>query len=435
LAAFSCVTILLGCANAADTTVPRLVRFSGTISGSPAGTIGAIFALYTDQTGGAPLWQEVQNITVDASGHYATLLGARSQTGIPLDVFSNNEAIWLGVEIQGQPEQPRVLLVSVPYAIKASDAETLGGLPPSAFLRADVIPAATANVHINAAAVTSDAQNAVTSAITSIGTINTIPLFTDDSGDLGNSAISQLGTNIGIGTTSPAQKLAVAGTFSTSDVAGIGIAPLSNVQLNIGGIQSSANNSFGLYMGQLTLQPSSGWDAYFHYGGGTVDTGASNTVSKAVALYGEYIQKAGTGQINNTYGLWINPSTSGTNNYGAYIGGNVGIGTTTPSSPLTVNGTIKSLTGGYVFPDNTVQTTAQLVGPAGPQGPAGPVGPAGPQGPRIGCFCSYTCCTSLTPGGSCGTLSPGSGWANNGFSDCVSSVRSICASIHSISCP
>jgi hypothetical protein len=40
--------------------------------------------------------------------------------------------------------------------------------------------------------------------------------------------------------------------------------------------------------------------------------------------------------------------------------GNVGIGTTTPSSPLTVNGTIQSLSGGFKFPDGSVQTSAGL---------------------------------------------------------------------------
>ena len=39
-------------------------------------------------------------------------------------------------------------------------------------------------------------------------------------------------------------------------------------------------------------------------------------------------------------------------------GGNVAVGTSTAASPLTVNGIIQSLTGGFKFPDGTTQTTA-----------------------------------------------------------------------------
>ena len=110
LIVFFCVALLPGCALAEENVaVPHLVKFSGTISSAPAGTVGVIFALYKDQTGGAPLWQEVQSITLDASGHYASLLGARSLNGIPLEVFNTGEARWLGVQAEGQPEQPRVL--------------------------------------------------------------------------------------------------------------------------------------------------------------------------------------------------------------------------------------------------------------------------------------------------------------------------------------
>jgi len=40
------------------------------------------------------------------------------------------------------------------------------------------------------------------------------------------------------------------------------------------------------------------------------------------------------------------------------VNGQVGVGTTSPSTPLEVNGIIKSSTGGVRFPDNTTQTTA-----------------------------------------------------------------------------
>src|SRR5688572_27739741 len=42
--------------------------------------------------------------------------------------------------------------------------------------------------------------------------------------------------------------------------------------------------------------------------------------------------------------------------------GNVGIGTTTPSSKLTVQGMIETTLGGYKFPDGTIQTTSLSAG-------------------------------------------------------------------------
>src|SRR5579864_6818164 len=131
-------------AQSADSTatpvVPRLVKFSGALrdeAGHPKpGIAGVTFALYKEQTGGSPLWLETQNATGDSKGNYTILLGSTKPEGLPSDLFTSNEAQWLGVQVEGQAEQPRILFVSVPYALKAADAETIGGLPPTAFVRA-----------------------------------------------------------------------------------------------------------------------------------------------------------------------------------------------------------------------------------------------------------------------------------------------------------
>jgi hypothetical protein len=125
---------------ATASALPRLVRFGGTVkdlNGAPlTGVVGITFALYSEQTGGAALWIETQNVTADSNGHYVALLGSTKPDGLPADLFTSEQAHWVGVQVSGQAEQPRVLLVSAPYALKAGDAETIGGLPPSAFVLA-----------------------------------------------------------------------------------------------------------------------------------------------------------------------------------------------------------------------------------------------------------------------------------------------------------
>ena len=103
---------------ASTTAVPNLINYSGTLVlsngvGVPAKTVGVTFAIYRQQDGGAPIWLETQNVTPDSTGHYTVLLGSTRAEGIPTDLFSTQEQRWLGVQMQGQAEQQRVLLVSV----------------------------------------------------------------------------------------------------------------------------------------------------------------------------------------------------------------------------------------------------------------------------------------------------------------------------------
>ena len=116
--------------------VPRVLKFSGVLKdleGNPRhGVLGITFSIYADELGGMPLWMETQNLGLDTYGRYAALLGSTQSAGIPLDLFAAGEPRWLGVKVElpGEIEQTRVLLVSVPYALKASDADTLGGSRP-----------------------------------------------------------------------------------------------------------------------------------------------------------------------------------------------------------------------------------------------------------------------------------------------------------------
>jgi hypothetical protein len=194
----------------AASTVPALVNFSGTLAnldGKPlTGVTGVTFLLYKDSQGGAPLWMETQNVYPDKNGHYSVVLGSATPQGLPSDLFASGEARWLAIQIVGQQERPRVLLVAVPYALKASDAETIGGLPPSAFVRANRgsgSPSSTPNATSNP-------------TVTGKGTIGYVPLW-DKTNDIVNSVLFQKTSSIGVGTATPASKLDVSGNVSIRD--------------------------------------------------------------------------------------------------------------------------------------------------------------------------------------------------------------------------
>jgi len=200
-------------------SVPRLVSYSGRLTdaqGKPLpGIAGVTFAIYKDQEGGAPVWLETQNVRPDDQARYTVQLGATKPDGLPPDLFRSGEARWLGVRVSGEEEQPRVLLLSVPYALKAADAQTLGGLPPSAFALA--VPATGNNLGAEVAGpVTPAILGSPTPATSGTGTTNFVPLWLDSKGTLGNSVVFQTGSGatakVGIDTTTPASTLDVKGS-------------------------------------------------------------------------------------------------------------------------------------------------------------------------------------------------------------------------------
>ncbi|MFA5032466.1 MAG: hypothetical protein WC614_05540 [bacterium] len=83
------------------------------------GTMGMIFRLYSESTGGKELWSETQtNIQVD-NGLFNAVLG--SVKPIPTDIFTG-ASLWLETQVGDDILTPRKKLASVGYAIKAEKA-------------------------------------------------------------------------------------------------------------------------------------------------------------------------------------------------------------------------------------------------------------------------------------------------------------------------
>jgi hypothetical protein len=201
----------------ASSQVPPLIQFSSVAADEGGNTLsGAVsitFSLFNNQRGGEPLWTERQNVQLDPTGHYSVQLGITKPNGVPTTLFTSGEARWLGVRVVGQSEQPRVLLLSVPYALKAGDAATIGGLPPSAFvLAAPPMGADGSSTTTGSTAPQADAPPA--GSVTGSGTADFIPLWTSTS-NIGNSVLFQSGAGktakLGINTITPASTLDVKG--------------------------------------------------------------------------------------------------------------------------------------------------------------------------------------------------------------------------------
>jgi len=273
--------------DAAGSAVPRLVRFSGLVTDGTGkvqtGVLGLTFALYQEQTGGVPLWVETQKVQLDDQGRYTVLLGATQAEGLPLDLFTSGKARWLGVtpHLPAVGEQPRVLLVGVPYALKAADAETLGGKPASAFLTTQAAPSLTdagtqaviqsLSVAAGAASV---AQNPGPLAITGSGTPNFIPIWTSST-NLGNSTVSEVGGTVNVKGT-----LQLPATGTATAAKGFNSQPLDSIGSSFSSTLSVAvNQHFRLQVepvGNNTPSPSGKISLLYAPGTGTpAETGLS----------------------------------------------------------------------------------------------------------------------------------------------------------------
>ncbi len=212
--------------------MPRLISVSGTLrpaDGQPPAAVETVtLAIYGEESGGTPLWQETQQVAVDAEGRYTLFLGATQPEGVPLEVFASGQAQWLGVVFNrpGEGDGARMRITSVPYALHAADAVTLGGRPAS-----DFVLTPTKNGLATTSTVTTASADTVESALNVVqaGTLNALAKYVD-ADNVGPSAVSELGGRLGINTGAalPADYLHIKFNDQFGALTGLAVQNLSN---------------------------------------------------------------------------------------------------------------------------------------------------------------------------------------------------------------
>jgi trimeric autotransporter adhesin len=364
----------------ASAQVPPLIQFSNVASDEGGNTLSGVvsitFSLYTSQRGGEPLWRETQNnVQLDSTGHYSVQLGITKSNGVPTALFTTGEARWLGVRIAEQAEQPRVLLVSVPYALKAGDAATVGGLPPSAFVLA--APSNGTGLAYNPELATGPSVSPATSTdvTTPGGTVNYLPLW-DTTSDIISSVIFQSGSGatakVGINNAAPASTLDVKGNGTIRGpllILGTLALPATGPATATAGRNSEPQT---LTASAFNSGTSTAVNQLFQWQAEPVNNDTSTASGSLNLLFAQGTAKpaetglniASNGQITFASGQTF-PGT-GTGN-GTVTSVAAGTGLTASPSPITGSGTLSIATGGVTNamlakPSLTVAAGTGLIG-------------------------------------------------------------------------
>ncbi|NUN12194.1 MAG: hypothetical protein HUU55_01005 [Myxococcales bacterium] len=125
------------------TAVPQSVSYVGELS-SPNGVpitadVMVTVALFGSETGAVALWSEDLGETSVIAGRFDIEVCKLNCQSFESTV-EQNDGLWLEFTVGGQILTPRQKINSVPFALRAGDATTLGGISAAEYVTSDSLP-------------------------------------------------------------------------------------------------------------------------------------------------------------------------------------------------------------------------------------------------------------------------------------------------------
>ena len=254
----------------------RSVRIEGSFrpeeGKSPAAAETVRFAVYSQEVGGRPLWEETRSVVLDAEGRYSVVLGGGS---FPMPESSTGDQLWLGVHFlsAGDKEQTRTVL-SHATAVATSLREG-AEMPKPGHLPA--APPAPAPVAVSSSR----------TPLVSNGTPGKIAKFTTNV-DEGDSVMFESAGKIGLGNLAPVDALHVTFTNTTGTQTGYAVQ-------NLGATAAS-------YSGNLFYDQAGATSLFQGFNNSTHEYRINNVASSGsinfmLASSSKFLVQAGSGYI------------------------------------------------------------------------------------------------------------------------------------------